>query len=521
MMTIWLTCHPPPPEDDDISTLAETPWHPHDEVSDGYLMDFEEEEEDNVSEDVMSHVRAAPPRVQALIPPVPENGLPALGTIHPMPLDRSLGQLPVLNDDELSLVELHRILSKRRTRCCFNYVVGWLEQHISSGMFNKSSKLPCHQALMNRLTHKFPTPQHRMETVTLETGTENIKHPDDYERGKAVKVPVWDFQDILMHFLLDPTLFGNKDKLVNPDDPFSKFIINNPKESKEYLASHHYSNMYDMAVQNPATNFLLPIKIYVDKTGKTSGITSACGEPVLVSTPLLKKLVREQPDAWQVLMFIPDFEKGSSAKKRQESQCELEKGRGYRNYHRCLAKGLQSVQEVMDNGGFNTYVLIGDEICYIRVIPVASILIGDGKNGDTLVLCFGGKSCLGHVSRLCMMPFGCLSDPTRLCPLIKASLLKSLYINSMDKSLTPQQQKAFTSALRDMSTHWGDDTLFRLYYGTNPFGATLTTAVDMLHDNESGILKMLLNVFVSSMPLLVQVCTMHEDEGRKDVIDVL
>jgi hypothetical protein len=217
-----------------------------------------------------------------------------------------------------------------------------------------------------------------------------------------------------------------------------------------------------------------------------------------MSTPILKKLVREQPDAWQVLMFIPDLEKGSSAKKRQESQRELEKGRGYQNYHRCLAKGLQSVQEVMDNGGFNTYVLMGDEIHYVRVI-------GDGKNGDSLVLHFGGKNCLGHVSRLCMTPFGCLSDPTRLCPLIKASILKSLYIKSTDQSLTPQQRKAFRSALWDTSTHWGDDALFCLHYGANPFGATLATAVDMMHANESSILKMLLNVFIGSMPLSVQV----------------
>jgi hypothetical protein len=110
----------------------------------------------------------------------------------------------------------------------------------------------------------------------------------------------------------------------------------------------------------------------------------------------------------------------------------------------------------MDNGGFNTYMLMGDEIHYIRIIPVVSVLIGDGKNGDTLVLHFGGKNCLGHVLRLCMTSFGCLSDTARLYPLIKASLLKSLYIKSMDQSLTSnsQQQKVFRSALWDMSTHW-------------------------------------------------------------------
>jgi hypothetical protein len=82
-----------------------------------------------------------------------------------------------------------------------------------------------------------------------------------------------------------------------------------------------------MAMQNPDTDFLLPIKIYINKTGKTAGITSACGEPVLVLMPLLKKWVREQPFAWQVLMFIPYLENASSAKKRQDLQCELEKGK--------------------------------------------------------------------------------------------------------------------------------------------------------------------------------------------------
>jgi hypothetical protein len=64
-------------------------------------------------------------------------------------------------------------------------------------------------------------------------------------------------------------------------------------------------------------------------------------------------------------VFIPDLEKGSSAKKRQEAQHELEKGRGYHNYHRCLAKGMESVQRVMDEGGFNAWVIMGNEMCYV------------------------------------------------------------------------------------------------------------------------------------------------------------
>jgi hypothetical protein len=190
---------PPPPENDDISALSSSPGNPtHDDNSEGFPWDFDEEDDDIISEGIMSYVAAAPPRVQALAPPVQHNGLPTLGSSHPRPLEQSLGQFPVLYDDALALLELHRILSKRGcTQCCFDYVVEWLEQHISAGTFSKNGKLL---------------------------------------HGKAMKVPIWDIQDILTHYLLDLTLFHNKDNLINTDDPFSKFAIDNPKESKEYLA---------------------------------------------------------------------------------------------------------------------------------------------------------------------------------------------------------------------------------------------------------------------------------------------
>jgi hypothetical protein len=75
---------------------------------------LEDQWEDDVSEEnVLSFVAAAPPRIQALIPTPSDGGLPALGTCHPMPLERSLRQLPLLDDEELALLELHHILFKR------------------------------------------------------------------------------------------------------------------------------------------------------------------------------------------------------------------------------------------------------------------------------------------------------------------------------------------------------------------------------------------------------------------------
>jgi hypothetical protein len=85
-----------------------------------------------------------------------------------MPLEQSLGMLPVLDDEQEALLDHDWILSKRHTQGCFDQVLGWLEDHISKGTSNNRGKLPCCQALMNKLSHKFPTPPHHLETVTLE-----------------------------------------------------------------------------------------------------------------------------------------------------------------------------------------------------------------------------------------------------------------------------------------------------------------------------------------------------------------
>jgi hypothetical protein len=51
-------------------------------------------------------------------------------------------------------------------------------------------------------------------------------------------------------FLLDLILFGNPDNLVNINAPFEKFIVDDLMESKEYLASRHYSQSYDLCIND-------------------------------------------------------------------------------------------------------------------------------------------------------------------------------------------------------------------------------------------------------------------------------
>jgi hypothetical protein len=141
-----------------------------------------------------------------------------------------------------------------------------------------------------------------------------------------------------------------------------------------------------------------------------------------VTTLLQKSSVREDPSSWCLLGFIPDLEKTSSAKKKQEAQQrKCEKGRNQCNYHKCLRQILEPIQCSMVQR-FATYVCLGNQLRYLEIVPVLVMVQGDGKSGDTLVVCcYDGKNCKGQVPRLCMTPFKLLSDPMDCCPLVLGS----------------------------------------------------------------------------------------------------
>jgi hypothetical protein len=49
----------------------------------------------------------------------------------------------------------------------------------------------------------------------------------------------------------------------------------------ELLSGQFYSESYDMKINDPTKEFLLVMDNYLDKTGKSAGITSSCGKPVI------------------------------------------------------------------------------------------------------------------------------------------------------------------------------------------------------------------------------------------------
>jgi hypothetical protein len=358
--------------------------------------------------------------------------------------------------------------------------------------------------------------------VVLENGTEG--RPEYCRRHEeSVTVQAWPFEQMMQDHLLDPFLFGNKDNLVNGDNPCGKYVSSDPNNDKEVLASYWYSKTYDKYITDPDTQFLLCLEAYVDKTAKNTGLTSYAGEPFLLSALHLKKSVREHSSAWFVQAYLPELESGSSARKKQYSHRYLTRGMSNRNYHKIMDTVLEGNLATQKKGGFKAFVWMGDVVWLMMVKPVLTFVKGDAKSGDTLVSCFGGKSCISRVSRMCLCGKADLDNPLHRCLWIRMSYQSALNEKVMQLLVLPEtssgeppelhhqsrawekEMKEYMAALDAMSAHHCDNAFFDIKFGHNPFGITLATPSDMMHLFESGIVKCACQTFVDSMSTDVRV----------------
>ncbi len=112
---------------------------------------------------------------------------------------------------------------------------------------------------------------------------------------------------MMQDYLLDPFLFGNKDNLVNADNPWGKYVSSDPDNDKDVLASYWYSKSYNEYITDPNMQFLLCLETYMDKTAKNAGLTIYTGEPILLSVLHLKKPLREHSFECMVCAGLPSW----------------------------------------------------------------------------------------------------------------------------------------------------------------------------------------------------------------------
>jgi hypothetical protein len=68
--------------------------------------------------------------------------------------------------------------------------------------------------------------------------------------------------------LLDPYLFGNLNNLVNKNNPFGKYICVEGDDMHEMMCGRLNNELYDMMINDPKTEFLLPWDMYVNQMEK-------------------------------------------------------------------------------------------------------------------------------------------------------------------------------------------------------------------------------------------------------------
>jgi hypothetical protein len=178
------------------------------------------------------------------------------------------------------------------SRLFYNELMTKIFQEVSSNKLDLLMKLPSRQTLLHKVFSKCPTPPPIEETIPLENVTYNnnadicnyVCGPPDF-----VELYRFDFSLQLMDLLANHAIFSSLDNLdVNRStatSQFSKFQRNDNKVY-EVNSGSWYQNAYNHLIKDPNNEFLLPLILYIDKTG-TDALQRHSLEPITFTTSII------------------------------------------------------------------------------------------------------------------------------------------------------------------------------------------------------------------------------------------
>jgi hypothetical protein len=324
-----------------------------------------------------------------------------------------------------------------------------------------------------------------------------------------VTVCHYDFVEQLIDLLSDQSIFGDVDNLdVNKNDPFGKFVRDDGRVN-EVNSGSWYQSAYDRLITDKENEFLLPLILYVDKTG--TDVMQRYGlEPVLFTTSVISLHKRQSNRAWRPLGFVPDLCARSSAVKEVAAQNDNSKGRSHRDYHRCMEVILKSLVEAQRDGVF-VQLCLGDYLKTVRLhIPVAFV-INDAKSADMLCGRYGGYS-KGRISRSCLTTFEDCSDTTGLCRYVVKSDVSSLQSIALDCceedkgsagaiEHTDAERFKARAELHLIKTHVVRNAFDVVCFGGDLRGIYGCSPTDLMHAFNEGVLKYCMqNLFSKFVP---------------------
>lgn len=206
--------------------------------------------------------------------------------------------------------------------------------------------------------------------------------------------------------------------VVNAQDPFLPYV--NPGGGlDEALDGTWWPNMVSelsaRGIFDPAKEFIVPLVIYMDKTG-TTGNQRYPLEPLVFTFLNIRRALRNLPDFWMMAGYLPDLDGKSSAEKTQHRQ--RNRGASSETYHRALSVILEVFKE-LEVTGFSDWVRMGDALKMMRLRFYVAYIIGDGKSADMLANRIGAHKNARRISRVCDCPQKDCASVIHVCKYLK------------------------------------------------------------------------------------------------------
>ena len=183
----------------------------------------------------------------------------------------------------------------------FNQILKWLEESLLDG-FQTGIKHPEKRKVIQDLQNDLSVPNPIMSSVEVKVPAlaSGVNVTDS-----VLEVISFDFKSELMELLNNTELMQKENLVHNSVDPFSSCDNTDETLIGEIHTGKSYQNAVESLITNVDREFLVPIIMFIDAT-HIDGRGKLNLEPIVFSTSLFKRHIRNRPCSWRHLGFIPN-----------------------------------------------------------------------------------------------------------------------------------------------------------------------------------------------------------------------
>ena len=293
--------------------------------------------------------------------------------------------------------------------------------------------------------------------------------------NSVVTVPVFNMKAMILSLLHDSNLM-REENFATGLDIFTG-DVDPDCESNEMYGEIHTGDAWQPTVArfrgSEGQYMPLGLVVFGDKSHTDQHGTLSV-TPVTFTLTFFNREVRNNPDAWRPMAYIPNLSHGKVGGTKSNTKAQSE--------HYCLAYALKSLIELSENGGIRTEVM--GRMVHIK--PFIHLIIGDTE---------GLNKWLGHYNssqpgvsrpyRDCHCPFEELSNPNPLCKYTTAIE----YRRAMRMMSTPGKADLAKRYLAQQSRH---NIMNAMYQARLPLsdcihGANRMCPPELLHTLDAGL----------------------------------